>query len=174
MRVCDLAQYGEDYTRPVRMLYERSGNCVMNGYLGEDIKDVSIDDDGRFLFSISCVKDDSTIDTQGAVLPSGILLNQTIKSEESVSYRIYSWDEEFRRYTALTFDSCDAMKHAFDAIKHSGDNLCKKDITVLFQEMGLTLDPVTQVLLNQERFSSNCLTVSSESQNSDSSGSRML
>ena len=149
MNINELNQFGEECTRPLTTFYKRTGNCMMNGFLGDSLQNVSFDEDGRLQFS-SLKEGETTVDTKGVVLSDSILLKQTVKEEGSTGYRLYSWDVDEDRYTFLSFDNPMTMNRYFDVIKRFDSNLCDEDISLLFQEMGLKFESVNQVLLNQK------------------------
>ena len=150
MNINGLSQLGDECSQPLRMLYKNNGSCLVNGYLGDDVKDVSFDDNGHFEFTTHKDFDDSTVDSKEAVLDNSVLIKQTQKGYDFVSFRIYSWDVEQNKYSLLGFDRKDAMDRYYEVLKNNDINLCDDDISVLLQEVGLTFDSVTQVLLNQQ------------------------
>ena len=149
MNIKELNQYG-DFALPLEMLYQKTGNCPMNGFLGERLKDVSFDEEGRLEFSTHKEVDGTTIDSRGAVLTDSVLVRQNRESEVSTFHYLYSWDVPEGAYTFLAFDDEDAMKRFYQVIKRFDANLCDADISSVFQKMGLTFDSVTQVLLRQK------------------------
>lgn len=149
MNIDELNQYGE-FALPLEKQFKRNGSCPMNGYLGEDMK-VSFDEEGRLEFSTQKTVEGSEVDSKGVALSEGVLVKQTQKSPASNSYRLYSWNEEGDRYTFLAFDSQRALDQYYKVLKRFNASLCDDDISTMFQEMGLSFESVTQVLLNQER-----------------------
>ena len=151
MNVIDLEVFQNESTWPVQKLYEKTGSCKMNGYLGEDLKDPYLDENGLFCFSTHKEVEDTVIDSFGTAYKDSVLIKQTSKSYTGTDYSLYSWDASQGKYTFLGFDDPNALDRFYDRIRKFGINLCDEDVTLLFREMGLTLENVTNILLNQER-----------------------
>ena len=130
-------------------LEKNAGNCIMDGFLGEDFLDLSFDDEGRLQFMSNKKIDDTSIDSIGVVLSDSVLIRQVEQNSILRSYRLYSWDVDRNLYTFLEFDDKSSWNHFFDVIKRFDICLCGGDISSQFQEMGLTFESVTQILLNQ-------------------------
>lgn len=130
-------------------IYLISGNCIMNGFLGENLVGTNYDDDGNFEFVSSKKNDEGVVDSVGVVLDDSVLIKQVDQGETNTYYKLYSWDVESGTYTFLAFDSQNSLNHFYNVIKRFGMNMCSKDISSSMGEMGLTFDNVTQVLLNQ-------------------------
>ena len=126
-----------------------SGNCIMNGFLGEDIVDTNYDGDGRFEFVTSKQNENGVVDSVGVVLDDSVLIKQVDQGESNTYYKLYSWDVDSGIYTFLSFDNRQSLNHFYNVIKRFGKNMCEEDISSSLAEMGLTFDNVTQVLLNQ-------------------------
>ncbi len=150
MKIRDLSQYGEDFTKPLTKLYDYVGNTPTNGFLGEDLHDVFFDEEGRIHYSTHKETEDTRIDSNGVVLGNSVLVGQTQNGRELTVHRIYSWDIDSMEYTMLEFDNSFALNHFFNTITRCNANLCDKDITLSFREMGLTLESVTNIVLNQK------------------------
>lgn len=130
-------------------IYLISGNCIMNGFLGEDFLVTEYDDNGNFVFATSKKSDEGVVDSIGAVLDDSVLIKQVDQEESNTYYKLYSWDVESGTYTYLAFDNQNSLNHFYNVIKTFGKNIVFEDISSAFIEMGLSFDNVTQVLLNQ-------------------------
>ena len=130
-------------------IYLISGNCIMNGFLGEDLLGTNLDDNGNFEFMSSKKSDEGVVDSVGVVLEDSILIKQVDQEESNTYYKLYSWDVETGTYTYLSLENQNSLNHFYNVIKRFGKNLCDEDISSSLAEMGLTFDTVTQVLLNQ-------------------------
>lgn len=151
MNIVDLNHYNDDCTLPIRNLYEKTGNSSISGYLGEELEKMGFDEEGHLHFSTHKEIEDGNIDSHGVVLDDSVLIKQRQLSHDMNSYRLYSWDVDKSMYTFLSFDNESSLNHFFNVIKRFGYSLCDDDISLLFQEMGLTFESVTQVLLNQKK-----------------------
>ena len=150
MRVQELCHYAEQFTKPLRLLYENTGNSFISGFLGEELNNVMFDEEGRVHFETHKEFEEESIDSVGVVLKNSILIKQTQKSHDFVSYRLYSWDVFQNQYTFIAFDQPMVMNRFYDSVAKFQFNLCQKDIIMLFQQMGLTLENVIQILVNQK------------------------
>lgn len=153
MNISEFRTSEEDVGCSIERLEElcnNAGNCVMNGFLRDSVDACKFDFNGVLEFSSNRERDGLSISSKGAVLPNGILIKQTQKSDEANYYNLYSWNKDGDSYTYLSFDNVDVLNRYYDVIKRFGYNLCDEDITDLFKEMGLSFDNVTQVLLNQK------------------------
>ncbi len=149
MNINDLKLYGDELTEPLLVLFKKTGNKSISGYLGEEFNDLLFDDDGKIHFSTIKNADGMKIDSHVVLLDNSILIKQTQKGNYSSSYRLYSWDIDNDRYTYISFDNPIALNRYYDTIKRFDISLCGEDISSLFQEMGLTFESINQILLNQ-------------------------
>lgn len=149
MKLNELNQYQDPNVSTLGELFQATGNCPMNGYLGESLERIAYDEEGNFYYSTEHSEEDFFTQSRGVVYGKNLLVKQKSKSQDSESYSLYSWDTEKRMYTYLAFDYPAALKRFFDTIKNFRVNLCDEDVSHLFQEMGLTFENVTQIRLNQ-------------------------
>lgn len=145
-----LNQIEDTSTNPLKTIYENTGNSMISGFLGEPIQNASYDEEGHFTFSTRKKFSHSVVTSEGVVLPSGVLIQQVQKEDESTTYRLYSWDVDENQYTVLSFDQEQAMRRFFETICRFDLCLCDDDISTLLQEMGLTLESVMQIYVNQK------------------------
>ena len=149
MRINELDHYQDEHVTVLKDMFQATGNCPMNGYLGEDLDRMAYDEDGNFHFSTEHHGEDFVTQSRGVVYGNNLLVKQKTKSHDMESYSLYSWDTEEKVYTYLSFDYPGALKRFFETIKRFGVNLCEDDISQQLKEMGLTLENVTQIRLNQ-------------------------
>ena len=149
MKINELSQYG-DYTTPLLHLYEMVGNHAKDGYLGESLEDVLFDGEGNLHFSTHKEIEEGIVDSNGVVLGQNVMIKQTHKGHDFTSHVIYYWDVEKGMYTFLSFDNPMSMNRFFEVTGRFDANLCSEDISHLFQEMGLSFESVTQILLRQK------------------------
>lgn len=149
MSINDLKLYGEEYTQPLINLYNKTGNSSLSGYLGEELKDVLFDGDGKLHFSTDKKVEDIEINSHGVVLTDSVLIKQVQKGRYNSSYRLYSWDVDDSKYTFISFDNNMALNRYYDTVQRFDVSLCGEDISSLFQEMGLSFESVSQIILNQ-------------------------
>jgi hypothetical protein len=152
MRLREISIDGYSEVDPIvtlKRLYDTTGSCVMNGLLGEELKNCNFDENGVFEFTTDCENDDVQIHSQGAVLSDSVLIKQTQKDHNQSSCHLYSWDLRKRHYTFLSIQDEEHLNRFYNRIKRTDTNLCQGDISKSFQNMGLTFDAVNRVYLNQ-------------------------
>jgi len=139
----------------LKRLLVNTGNCSMNGYLGDSVSGVSITPQGNVEFA-SKKKDDSIlVDSKGTVLSDSVVIKQEQTIGNRVYYQVFSWDIADDVYTYIAFDDVEAMDSCYEKIKTFDVNLCREDISMKFIEMGIAFDHIAQILLNQSVHSSN-------------------
>lgn len=140
---------GSDISK-LEVLCSKTGNCSMNGYLESSLVDCSFDENGLLEF-YSCKKNENgSVDSIGCVLDDSVIIKQIQKGRLSDYCRLYSWDIDEGVYTYLEFDEKSALNTFYSRIKRMGINLCDQDLSTALQDMGLTFDNVTQVLIKQK------------------------
>ena len=152
MRLVDINLEERDELDPVftlKRLYDVTGNCYENGFLGEEFIYFNYDENHILEYATNCEKKGSIIDSRGASLMDSVLIKQTQTSEELTSYYLYSWDTNKNVYAILTVENEDYLNRYYEQMKKMNVNLCDGDISMNFEKMGLTFDGVHRVLLNQ-------------------------
>lgn len=134
----------------LRKLYNNSGSCVMNGFIGDSISSYSIDDVGNLQFESSKVDSGSLVNSTGTVLSNSVVIKQVQKSKDRSYNHLFSWDVPRNLYTYVLFDDEDSMNHCYSEIKSFDMNLCEGDISTNFKKMGVSFDNISQILLNQK------------------------
>ena len=131
-------------------LYETSGNCMMNGFIGDSITSYSFDENGNLEFVSSKRDSKSQIDSTGAVLSDSIVIKQIQKADNASYNHLFSWDVDNSLYTYILFDDVDAMNKCYDNIKRNNSNLCVGDISSTLSQLDVSFDSISQILLNQK------------------------
>ena len=148
MKLIDLDKNNQTISS-LNNLLDNTGNCIMNGFLGEELSDIYFDEDGMFHYTTNCMRDDTSIRSEGVVYPGSLLLKQTQNNHGTVLYHLYSWDIEDCNYTFLSFDSSEMLDYVSERIKRFQINLCSDDITELFKDMNLDFNHIDRILVNQ-------------------------
>ncbi len=131
-------------------LYATSGNCMMNGFIGDSIKSYSFDENGNLEFVSSRKDARSQIDSTGAVLNNGVVIKQVQKSENGNYNHLFSWNVGKSLYTYILFDDEKSMNNCYNEIKKRDINLCDGDVTSILGNIGVSFDNISQILLNQK------------------------
>lgn len=131
-------------------LSSRNGNCLANGYLGEENAEFFVDDSG--ILEYKTVHSSSEFETYsvGAILSDSVLIKQTQKSDSRIYNQLISWDVGNNSYTYVAFDNAEALDDCYQKLKSGDVNLSKKDISTEFSKLGISFDHVAQVLLDQK------------------------
>lgn len=133
----------------LKRLLVNTGNCVMNGYLGDSVSGVSLDEYGNIEF-VSRKEDNSVlVESRGAVLSDSVVIRQKQDIKNRTYYQVFSWDLAEDVYTYIAFDDAESMNSCYEKIKKFDVNLCKEDISNKFVELGISFDSIAQILLNQ-------------------------
>lgn len=131
-------------------LLEKNGNCSMNGYLGSDNLKFTMDESGLLEFETIDENMEYVTKSQGVVLSDGVVIKQ-VQKNDTVSYnQLYAWNIQDNSYSYIVFDNYQSLDDCYKKIKVLDVNLAKEDISSKFGEMGISLDNVAQVLLNQK------------------------
>lgn len=131
-------------------LYNNSGNCDMNGYLGDSVDTVSFDKNGLLEFSSHKKNNQLDIYSKGAILDSGIIIGQVQNNDEKSINQLYAWNKECTEYTYVIFDSFDVLKKCYEQVKKYNVDLTNGNISTLFSKIGISFENIAQVLLNQK------------------------
>ena len=108
------------YSKEIEMLemfYERTGNCVMNGYVGSSLDGISYDEAGRMEFHSFYQEGDLKTVSTGALLRDSIVIKQIQLNKRQNYYQLFSWDKDLDTYTYLAFDDEKTLDYAYRQIK---------------------------------------------------------
>ena len=145
-----LKNCSKDYVANIiNNVYEKTGNCRVNGFLGEGISNIIFDENGNIEFMTIKNDNDTQIKSWCTLLDGSILVKQVETKENIVDTRLYSYDINKNVYTYLSLATQESLRKFYDVMKRLEINLCDGDITDNFKNMGLTFDDVIQVLLEQ-------------------------
>lgn len=134
----------------LRTLYNNSGNCVMNGYLGDSVRGFSLDENGNLEFTSEKVVDESTFKSKGTILSDSVLIKQAERKDDRTHYHLFSWDVNNSQYSYFLFMDEKSLDNCYDKIKNSDIGLCGKDVRSVFKELGISFDDIYQVLVDQK------------------------
>ena len=152
MRLVDINFNEMDEIDPIftlKKLYDATGSCFENGFLGENFTYFNFDDNHIFEYATKCDRKGSVVESRGASLMDSVLVKQTQTNDDLITYYLYSWDTNKNVYTVLTVENEYYLNQYYDQMKKMNVNLCDGDISLNFEKMGLTFDGVHKVLLNQ-------------------------
>lgn len=155
MNICDVKKLiiGASYEKEIEILenlYNYSGNCVMNGYLGSSVLNISYDKDGYVEFESSHELDGLVTSSVGAVLDDCVIIKQVQQQNEKKLYQFYSWKKDGSCYTYLVFDSSEVLEYVYSSIKKN--NVCFLDDNVnnIFSDLGVSFDNVMNIKIAQD------------------------
>jgi hypothetical protein len=134
----------------LQKIYRNTGNSAISGYLGDSVNDFSIDDFGNLEFKSSKKTENKDIYSYGTVLENNVLIKQIQKSRDNNFYQLFSWNVSSNTYTYVVFDDMKSLDYAYQQLKKSGVNVEESDISLLFNELGISFDNVAQILLSQK------------------------
>lgn len=134
----------------LKKIYRNTGNSAISGYLGDSVNDFSIDDYGNLEFKSSKKTENKEINSYGTVLENSVLIKQIQKSRDNIFYQLFSWNVSDNSYTYVVFDDMKSLDYAYNQLKRPGINVEESDVSLLFNELGISFDNIAQILLNQK------------------------
>ena len=134
----------------LKRLYEKSGNCSLSGFLGDSIESIFVDNNGHLEFISRREDEKIEIITNGMVLSDSIVMMQRQNSNSNQSFYLYCWDSNSNLYTYLQFDNETSLNDCYDRLKKNDMNLCSGDVSAKLQELGVSYDNISQILLNKD------------------------
>ena len=84
MRINELDHYQDEHVAVLKDMFQATGNCPMNGYLGEDLDRMAYDEDGNFHFSTEHHGEDFVTQSRGVVYGNNLLVKQKNYPRNSV------------------------------------------------------------------------------------------
>lgn len=142
--MCEGATYAKDLD-VLERLFNNTGDCVMNGYLGSGIQNISVDSLSHLEFeSFKSAGDLETIST-GCVLTDSVLIKQTQRRKNESFHQIFSWNGELNSYLWLQFNDVDAMDYSYERIKTFDESLDNSDLIQQLGKMGIPMDNISKV-----------------------------
>ena len=134
----------------LKELYKKTGNCVMNGYLGEALDNVYLDDNDEIIFNSHHEAYRCITDSRGVVLDDSVLIKQIQNDGKNSYYQIFSWNVLKTKYSYILFDSCDVMDFAYEKLKAFNYSLCDVDIVSIVRKIGVNFENISNILLDQQ------------------------
>ena len=107
------SKYEGKLDRAVR-LFEKTGDDVKSGYLGSVITNIGFDNLGNFEFSSEHMASNLETKSTGALLDEGAVIKQIQENDKEKFYQIFSWNNDFDKYTYVLFDSEEAMNFSYE------------------------------------------------------------
>lgn len=144
---------GASYEKDVEVLeklYNNTGNCVMNGFLGSSITNISYDDIGKLEFQSVHMADDLTTISTGVVLDAAVVIRQTQENDRNKYSQIFSWKKDGSSYTYIAFDQEDVMGYAYEQIKRYHPKFLGENIDQDLRELGIPFDNIMDVKVSQK------------------------
>ena len=149
-----MSSFEVDYSKQAAILerlFSNVSNSAINGYVGDSIKKIGVDECGNLEF-LSIHQNEKVVTTSvGAVLKDSIVIKQT---QENANYpkinQLYSWNLDCNTYSYLLFDNEAALELAYKKIKYTDTNLCTGDITEKLQAIDISFDDIAQIRVNEK------------------------
>lgn len=144
---------GASYEPQVEILediYEKAGNCVMNGYLGSAVTNISYDENGLVEFQSQHMVADLLTESTGAVLRDSVIIKQMQKNSEGEVAQLFSWKKDGSKYTYIGFNNVDSMNFAYNQIKQFCPYYLEGNLVPDFKYLNIPLDSILSVKCGQE------------------------
>lgn len=144
---------GASYEPQVEILeniYEKAGNCVMNGYLGSAVTNISYDENGLVEFQSQHMVADLITESTGAVLRDSVIIKQVQKKSEIEAAQLFSWKKDGSSYTYIGFTDINSMNFAYNQIKQFYPHYLDGNFAPDFEYLNIPLDSVLSVKCGQK------------------------
>jgi len=149
MNVVD-CKYENGDTGLLKQLYNNSGSCIMNGYIGDAAPIFSLDSNGCLEFETNKKIGDNYTKSKGAILSNSIAIKQLDKKGDRDYYQLFSWDVDNSMYSYILFDNIESLDDCYNKIKENNICLCNTDVTGFFKNNNISFDNVSQILVDQK------------------------
>ena len=155
MNICEVKNLvvGASYEKEIEVLeglYNYAGDCVMNGYLGSSVLNISYDINNRVEFESLHELDNLITKSVGAVLNDCVIIKQVQKQREKDLYQLYSWKQNGSCYTYLVFDSSEVLDKVYNGIKKNNIEFLDDNVNQVLETLGVSFDNVMNIKISQE------------------------
>jgi hypothetical protein len=134
----------------LKTLYNNSGNCLMNGYLGDSVTAFSLDNSGNLEFKSEKKLEDSIVKSTGAILSDSVVIKQCDEKDDRTHYHLFSWDVPGNQYSYFLFLDEGPLNDCYEKIKNNDICLCGKDVPSVFKQLDISFEDIYQILLDQK------------------------
>lgn len=139
---------GASYEEKIEILekiYQRSGDCQENGYLGSSVANISYDEFGNVEFQSEHLIDGITTNSTGVVLDNSVAIMQVLESDNNRMLQLYSWKKDGSSYTYFLFDSMTVLENAYREIKRANKGFLAENLDNDLQELGIAYRDIMNV-----------------------------
>ena len=155
MNICEVKNLvvGASYEKEIEVLeglYNYAGDCVMNGYLGSSVLNISYDKNNHLEFESLNEVDDLVTKSVGAVLDDCVIIRQVQQQSEKELYQLYSWKKDGSCYTYLAFDSNEVLDKVYNGIKKNNIEFLDDNINQVLEDLGVLFDNIMNIKISQE------------------------
>lgn len=155
MNICEVKNLvvGASYEKEIEVLenlYSYAGDCVMNGYLGSSVVNISYDDNNHVEFESLHEIDDLITSSVGAVLSECVIIKQVQQQKEKELYQLYSWKKDGSCYTYLVFDSKDILEKVYNSIKKNNIDFLDDNVNQVLEYVNVSFENVMNIKIAQE------------------------
>lgn len=130
--------------------YRKVGNVVTAGYLGSTIFNVRFDNKENLEFQTFHRAGDLESLSTGVLLNDGIMIRQIQRNSKDKYFQLFSWNNDYTKYTYVLFDSLKAMDEVYDILKATDTNLCVDNVAEVIRSLRIPIDNILQVKENME------------------------
>lgn len=139
---------GASYEGKIEVLediFQRSGDCIENGYLGSSVSSISYDEFGRLEFQSEHFENGIIVISSGAVLDDSVIIMQVQENDNSKLLSLYSWKKDGSNYTYLALDSLSALEKAYIEIKKQNKGFLAANLDEDILDIGLSYRDIMNV-----------------------------
>lgn len=143
---------GATYEKQVGMLEkicEKSGNCVMNGYLGSSVTNISYDNLGNLEFQSKHRCENLVTSSTGALLSGSMLVKQIQEDGDKKCTQLFSWKRDGSSYTYIAFNNEKVLDMTYERLKAYYPDFLKEDVDFKLSSLNIPMDNVTDIKMTQ-------------------------
>lgn len=131
-------------------LCERSGDCVMNGYLGSSVTNIAYDDLGNLEFQSEHKSGNLITTSTGSLLAGSMVVKQIQDNGEKRHAQLFSWKTDGSSYTYVAFDREDVLDMTYEKLKAFHPDFLEEEVDLQLASLQIPMDNVMDIKVAQD------------------------
>lgn len=140
----------EKHVETLEKLCERSGNCVMNGYLGSSVTNIAYDHLGNLEFQSEHKSGDLLTTSMGTLLDGSMLVKQIQDDGRKRDFQLFSWKRDGSCYTYVAFDNEEVLNMTYEKLKAFYPDFLETNVDLELASLQIPMDNVMDIKMEQE------------------------
>lgn len=144
---------GATYEKQVGILEElceKTGDCVMNGYLGSSVTNIAYDGLGNLEFQSEHRCGNLLTNSTGVLLDNSLLVKQTQDDGNRRNLQLFSWKMDGSSYTYVAFDNEEVLDMAYEKIRAYYPHFLNEDVDLELAQLQIPMDNVMDIKVSQD------------------------